>query len=537
MESKTPMEKHTSCINIATVESYIESILKEVPYDRLFKGIVGNDEFLVTDEKTGRVLPVNQSYLLNPNNWVCNKVLTTFFKNVVTVLEDPNAIYKAGKNIFKTAIGPKFVLMQLIGVKAIVNRLPKENAKFNRNKSVEITQNEKSYAIIRLKWKDDPGLSKYSCSFNRGVYEGLGTLSRNQVFVEEKSCYFEGGDYCEFHIKWKSKPFFSRFFDVLRLWASREIINELETKIEEINDIRINQDKIIESRTRELKETQAKLIETEKRTLEHRITGGFAHEMRNALSGAQLEFKTILNYQNQGKPSTGMLKESATTLLKNISLLHEEYQIPREKIASLFLPQLKTIAEIADHLADVHAGVSSDLDRGLSITNQIREYARMSEFKKGEEPVDLVSLLKDYENRYRQEFERIGITYTLEGLETAIVKANETHINSIFSNLVLNAKDALEEQDAENKVITISVEKTDKSGLKQLIIKVEDNGPGIPEDKLTEIFEPFFSTKPTTGTGLGLGIVKRLVQLYDGKIEVESKVGTGTVFRITLPEA
>ena len=56
-------------------------------------------------------------------------------------------------------------------------------------------------------------------------------------------------------------------------------------------------------------------------------------------------------------------------------------------------------------------------------------------------------------------------------------------------------------------------------------------------ENLNEIFEPFYSTKPSTGTGLGLGVVRRLVQLYGGTIEVESKVGEGSRFLIMLPGA
>ena len=123
----------------------------------------------------------------------------------------------------------------------------------------------------------------------------------------------------------------------------------------------------------------------------------------------------------------------------------------------------------------------------------------------------------------------------MEAPETAMVKADETHLNSIFSNLILNARDALEEQGAEEKAISVSVERVDEAGVSHLKIAVRDNGPSIPEAQLNEIFEPFFSTKPTTGTGLGLGIVKRLVQLYDGKIEVASKVGEKTTFSVVLP--
>ncbi len=56
------------------------------------------------------------------------------------------------------------------------------------------------------------------------------------------------------------------------------------------------------------------------------------------------------------------------------------------------------------------------------------------------------------------------------------------------------------------------------------------------QEQQDEIFEPFYSTKPTSGTGLGLGIVKKLVQLYDGQVDVDSKLNEGTTFTITLLE-
>ena len=59
---------------------------------------------------------------------------------------------------------------------------------------------------------------------NRGVYEGLGRLTRNPARVEEKICQFSGGDFCEYHIKWKAKPIFSRILDLFRFWLSREVI-------------------------------------------------------------------------------------------------------------------------------------------------------------------------------------------------------------------------------------------------------------------------------------------------------------------------
>ena len=97
------------------------------------------------------------------------------------------------------------------------------------------------------------------------------------------------------------------------------------------------------------------------------------------------------------------------------------------------------------------------------------------------------------------------------GLEKAIVKADDIHMNSIFSNLILNAKDALEESEYDRqKEIGITVDKD--MAHEGFVVNISDNGPGIMEENLYEIFEPFYSTKPTTGTGLGLGVVKRLIR-------------------------
>ena len=341
-----------------------------------------------------------------------------------------------------------------------------------------------------------------------------------------------------YDIKYKYKGRLRSLLKNLLLWIPdiRDTIERSElTQRDMRNQIR-HLDKIVDERTKSLRETQGKLIEAEKRTLEHRITGGFAHEMRNALSGAQLEFKTILNYKNKGKPSAEVLKDTTTSLLKNINQIHEEFGIPRKRIADQLVPELKTIAEIANHLSDTLHGVASDLDRGLAITTQIRDYAKMSELKRGYDKVDVMALLKGYKDRYLADFKSHNITYLVEGPEKVVMSADEIHLNSIFTNLINNARDAVIEQDSESKEIRVFVEEVDEEENKKIRIKVQDNGPGIAEEQLSEIFEPFFSTKPTSGTGLGLGIVKRLVQLYGGEIDVESKVGEETLFIITFPK-
>ena len=97
-------------------------------------------------------------------------------------------------------------------------------------------------------------------------------------------------------------------------------------------------------------------------------------------------------------------------------------------------------------------------------------------------------------------------------------------------NLLLNARDAMPTGGA----ITIRVQYQKKEN--EFTIQVEDTGRGIPEDLQEEIFKPFFTTKKVgEGTGLGLYLVSGVIQAHGGEIRLESELGVGTTFTITLP--
>jgi two-component system sensor histidine kinase AtoS len=68
----------------------------------------------------------------------------------------------------------------------------------------------------------------------------------------------------------------------------------------------------------------------------------------------------------------------------------------------------------------------------------------------------------------------------------------------------------------------------------EVVVEIADTGPGIPDDSIDKIFEPFFS-KRGGGTGLGLAIARQMIENHGGRIEVDSQVGKGTTFRIRLP--
>jgi len=103
---------------------------------------------------------------------------------------------------------------------------------------------------------------------------------------------------------------------------------------------------------------------------------------------------------------------------------------------------------------------------------------------------------------------------------------DHAHLLSILQNLVLNAKDAM----GGKGVLKVSAFAEEDN----VVLKFEDSGPGIPAELLSKIFDPGFTTKPH-GTGLGLTVVKRVVDLYGGQILVDSQIGKGTTFTIKLP--
>ncbi len=106
--------------------------------------------------------------------------------------------------------------------------------------------------------------------------------------------------------------------------------------------------------------------------------------------------------------------------------------------------------------------------------------------------------------------------------------AKPEEIQQVFMNIIRNAVQAM---DGKGKIIIHSAQNNG-----DIQVSIQDNGPGIPAKYLNKVFDPFFTTKGQgEGTGLGLNIVHRVVEKYSGRIEVDSQVGKGTTFHITLP--
>ncbi len=145
------------------------------------------------------------------------------------------------------------------------------------------------------------------------------------------------------------------------------------------------------------------------------------------------------------------------------------------------------------------------------------------------QPIALSTAIDDVLDLFEQELERNRRIRLVRHIEPDLVlRIDPSHLHQVLWNLLLNAEEAIEEETT--GVITVSA----SAHKKGIAIEISDTGSGIPKERLAQIFDPFFTTK-TDGTGLGLSIVHRILEQYDGRIEVSSQEGTGTTMKIVLP--
>ena len=146
------------------------------------------------------------------------------------------------------------------------------------------------------------------------------------------------------------------------------------------------------------------------------------------------------------------------------------------------------------------------------------------------EPVDLGPSLGNTVTVLRSKARQksVAVSVALDA-DLPAVRGFAGELNQIWGNLIDNALDAV----PENGRVEVLANRSGQS----VVVRIIDDGPGIPAPIRERIFDPFFTTKPMgQGTGLGLDIVRRLVRHNDGTIDVESQPGR-TEFRVTLPTA
>jgi signal transduction histidine kinase len=174
-----------------------------------------------------------------------------------------------------------------------------------------------------------------------------------------------------------------------------------------------------------------------------------------------------------------------------------------------------------------HETILAELERVERQVASLLRFARREEFHFG--PVDLAELVRATVEGFRPRLERAGIAVELDAARAVRVGADGEKVRQALINLIENAADALADAEAPRR-LAVGVESRNGSAS----IRVADSGPGVADDVLPRLFEPFFSGKPN-GTGLGLAIAKRTVDAHGGRIVATCPPGGGLELRLELP--
>jgi signal transduction histidine kinase len=169
-------------------------------------------------------------------------------------------------------------------------------------------------------------------------------------------------------------------------------------------------------------------------------------------------------------------------------------------------------------------------ERASRIVRNLLDFSRADEFEFVK--TDLNLSLQEAVSLIGPQVRRSGIEISLElDPQLPLIWASPDHLHVVWLNLLLNARDAIQESDRKGQIRVISRLRDD-----QALVQVYDNGRGIPPDEINRIYDPFFTTKPPgKGTGLGLFTCYRTIHRHGGEIGVDSQVGIGTSFTVVLP--
>lgn len=182
------------------------------------------------------------------------------------------------------------------------------------------------------------------------------------------------------------------------------------------------------------------------------------------------------------------------------------------------------------HLNEFLTEITDAISEGQSLTGSLLAFAK-------KETMDLVktslfSTLKTFENKIRLSLKQNSISLNLSCPSDLYILSEPNYLQQILLNLYQNAKQAFENTSG-NIIINVF------EGTEHITMHFKDGGPGISFDIQNHIFEPFFSTKnisQSSGMGLGLALVKSLVERMNGTIQVQSEETEGTLFIITFPK-
>ncbi|MCD6292941.1 MAG: HAMP domain-containing protein [Deltaproteobacteria bacterium] len=264
-----------------------------------------------------------------------------------------------------------------------------------------------------------------------------------------------------------------------------EAFNDMTLKLkknqEEQNEWAATLESRVDKRTRKIKEMQSVLVRSEKLASLGELVAGIAHELNNPLTGIMLHASFL---STDSRLDEGLQEDCQT-------VIHEASR------CSKIVKELLDFARVTDPQKEMQP-VSKVIDRTIALIEHHVDF-RDTEIIKEFDP-ELPEILMD-----------------------------ASQIEQVFINMMINASQAMSQG---GKLII----QTGVNAAKDYVyIRIKDTGCGIADENIEKLFDPFFSTKGHKGTGLGLSVSYGIIQSHGGDIEVESKLGRGTTFTISLP--
>jgi signal transduction histidine kinase len=285
----------------------------------------------------------------------------------------------------------------------------------------------------------------------------------------------------------------------------------LEDKTRELYSNVLHLEGVVE----ELNLTQGQLVQQKKMSSLGLLTAGIAHEINNPIGFSYSNLSCLADYVSDLFLLDDLIVNSGALQSDKNELL-KEYRHIHEKINANYIKE-----DIPILIKDTLEG----LNRVKSIVANLKKISH-----KGNDEFTFCNInecINDCLKAVKSEF-KYSIDITLDLDECPSIFGQTSDLNQVFINLFINASHACEH---DGQLFIKSYH--DKNNV---IVVIRDNGKGIPQENLQNIFDPFYTTKDIgEGTGLGLSISHGIIEKHQGKIDVKSVEGQGTTFTISLP--
>lgn len=293
--------------------------------------------------------------------------------------------------------------------------------------------------------------------------------------------------------------------DYEKLQKKHEALIASETKFKELA---ANLEERVQEQVKTIDSAQRQLYQAEKLASVGQLAAGVAHEINNPIGFIRSNLGTADDY------------------VKDITAFAEKFKTELDKEALTAFWKEKDLDFTLEDFATLLNESIDGADRVKKIVADLKDFSNID----GAEVTitDLNDVLSSVCNVASNQISKnANLEQDLKDIPKT--RCESGHLGQVFLNMIQNASQAITSERGKVKVSSAFIDD-------EIVIKISDNGCGMPADKIERIFDPFYTTQDVgSGTGLGLTVSMDIINSHDGRIEVESEEGKGTTFIITLP--